>query len=103
MQCQRRGCGKTATHALKLCVPRFGQSDDATHVCLLLEVELCEDHADEADGYGFLAANPDLKSMFSIAMSNGPAPDFGRIYALGLPVTDPEYMAMKLAGNRKPN
>lgn len=104
MECQRRDCGKNATHAVKLCVPRHGQADDATHLCLLVDVTLCDDHVDEFDAGGMLAANPEsLPAMFRVVMSNGPAPDFDRAYAVGVPITDPEYMAMRLAASRKAN
>lgn len=103
MQCQRRGCAETATHALKLCVPRHGQDDSAMHFGLLMAVELCEEHADDADAGDFLAENPDLQRLFLVGMSNGPAPDFDRAYAVGVPVTDPEYLALKLNANRTVN
>ena len=46
MKCQREGCQRQATHAIKICVPASGwPKDEARALQFILGMKCCRDHA----------------------------------------------------------
>lgn len=88
--CQRRGCPRTATHALRFCAP--GDSAGASTREAIIGVELCQAHVDEADPKAFVEAGPEILTLLGLEPG-----DEGLIYPDGILLTSAEYAAFRAA------
>lgn len=93
--CQKLGCPRQATHALSIGVPAVG---DPEHMPLrgklLMNVQLCEDHAEQADPAAFFELNPELKMLLQRGLG-GITPDFDRAVAMGLPLDGADFLELQ--------
>ena len=92
-QCQRAGCPRIATHAIKLCAA----DDQECNREALLPLRLCAEHAEIADVGKILAHAPDLLPMLGLSPSDG-----GLVFAESLPLGSMEFRAWS-ALNPSPN
>ena len=94
--CQKRGCGREATHALQFACGTFTDPDAAAPRCRInMDILLCAEHLDEADAGAFLEANPDVGRLAALAMGGGPPPDLARSVMLGVPIGSEEWTELQ--------
>lgn len=98
--CQRAGCARAATHALKVCVPGVDSPEDAPPVAdALIGVRVCEEHLDDEDGQRWVTGDPGkaIRPLIAMAaMGAGAMPAFDRAWVVGVPLDSQEVRSMPL-------
>lgn len=106
MKCEREGCDRTATHAVKICVPATGwPKEEARALSMILGIKACRDHAaafDPADV--LLQPTPnDADTTFAdavlpaMARMSGPSipPDASRAWVVPIPLDGEEFQTFE--------
>lgn len=87
-QCQKKGCFRDATHALKLCAP--GETAYAPTREAIFGVELCKPHIDEVEPKDFIESAPAILGLLGLEPG-----DEDLVYPDGILLTSAEFTAFK--------
>lgn len=84
--CQRAGCPREATHAVKFCAA----DDLETNGEALMDLRLCELHATEANPLDFLRSAPALLTVLGLTKG-----EEGLVFIEPVPLQSVEFKAFK--------
>ncbi len=100
--CQKRGCIREATQAIRLCVPGLGDPDDAPPKgSVLVGVRVCDEHLDgeSAENWVTGETGDTIRPLLTVTMAPN-TPDFDRAYLLGVSIHAAEYQDLFLHAPR---
>ncbi|MFN3584854.1 hypothetical protein [Phenylobacterium sp.] len=105
MICQRTGCGRTATHAPRICVPAFPGRRGGRIACeAVLTLVCCDDCILEVGAADFVASGDRgrdaLRQALALQAGGRFLPDFDEAWVEPVALTSPDWAAVERARER---